>query len=56
MRSFMLKLWKDEEGPTAVEYALMLVLVALAIAAALPNFSQTVAGVFSTMATTLGGG
>ncbi|MGA2264134.1 MAG: Flp family type IVb pilin [Acidobacteriota bacterium] len=40
----------DESGQTAVEYALMLVLVALAIAAASPSIGSAIANVFSVMA------
>lgn len=47
------RLLKDESGPTAVEYALMLVLVALAIALALPSISEAVIAVFNAMATAL---
>ena len=47
------RLWKDEDGPTAVEYALMLVLVALAIAAAAPSIAPAVSRVFTTMANRL---
>jgi Flp pilus assembly pilin Flp len=43
----------DEEGQTAVEYALMLVLVALGVAAATPGIDQAVIGVFTRMATAL---
>ena len=53
MKSLLSRLWTDEEGPTAVEYALMLVLVALAIAAAVPNISTAVLGVFTRSSTAL---
>ena len=43
----------EEDGPTAVEYALMLVLVALAVALALPNISTAVLAVFTAMANAL---
>jgi Flp pilus assembly pilin Flp len=43
----------DESGQTAVEYALMLVLVALAIAAATPSIGSAIANVFSAMASRL---
>lgn len=46
-------LWKDEDGPTAVEYALMIVLVALVIAAATPGIRAAVQGVFTDTATQL---
>ncbi len=38
---------KHEEGQTIVEYALLIVLVALAVAAASPSITQAVTGVFS---------
>ncbi len=53
MNRMLRKLWKDEEGPTAVEYALMLVLVALAIAAATPDITTAVLGVFTATSTAL---
>ena len=41
---------REEDGPTAVEYALMLVLVALAVALALPDISTAVIAIFTAMA------
>ncbi len=38
---------KDEKGVTTVEYAIMLALVALAVAAATPGLSDAVIGVFT---------
>ena len=38
---------RDESAPTAVEYAIMLALVALAIALASPNIRQAVVTVFT---------
>jgi len=49
----MARFWQEEDAPTAVEYALMLVLVALAVALALPNISQAVIGIFTAMANAL---
>jgi Flp pilus assembly pilin Flp len=46
---------KEESGQTTIEYALMLVLVALAVAAASPGISQAVTGVFSKVAGALAG-
>jgi Flp pilus assembly pilin Flp len=43
----------DEKGVTTVEYAIMLVLVALAVAAFGPGLSNSVTGVFSDMVTEL---
>ncbi|HSF17896.1 MAG TPA: Flp family type IVb pilin [Vicinamibacteria bacterium] len=49
----MVRFVREEDGPTAVEYALMLVLVALAVALALPNISQAVIAIFTAMANAL---
>jgi len=46
---------KDERGPTAVEYAIMLALVALAIALAQPNIRAAVIGIFDTTSNALTG-
>jgi Flp pilus assembly pilin Flp len=43
----------DERGVTAVEYAVMLVLVAIAIILGSPNISSAVLAVFGDMATYL---
>jgi len=46
---------KDERGPTAVEYAIMLALVALAIALASPNIRDAVIAIFNATSTALTG-
>ena len=38
---------KEEEGQDLVEYALLLVFIALIVIAALPNLGKTVSNVFS---------
>ncbi len=55
MQNTMLKLWKDEEGPTAVEYALMLFLVAVAIVGAVGLLKTQVIAAFTHATTALGG-
>ncbi len=45
--------WQDESAPTAVEYAIMLALVALEIALAAPNIRDAVLGIFNSTATQL---
>jgi pilus assembly protein Flp/PilA len=47
------KLWRDEEGPTAVEYALLLVLVALAIAGITPGLRNAITTVYQSVVTSL---
>lgn len=41
------KLTREEEGQTVIEYALLLVLIALAILAADPNITQRIKDIFS---------
>ena len=53
LTSLRTDLARDERGVTAVEYAVMLVLVAIIILLADPNISSRVSEVFSTVATKL---
>ena len=46
---------RDEEGQDLVEYALLLVFIALAAIAVLPTLGSAVNNVFSQSASTLGG-
>ncbi len=48
-------LWKDEEGATAAEYALMLFMVAVATVAATTGLKNQVIAVFSLAKSALGG-
>ncbi len=52
MKKFFKKL-VDEKGATAVEYALMVTLIALAIITAVSLVGTNLAGVFDTVASTL---
>ena len=49
----MVKTLKDRRGVTTVEYAVMLVLVAIAVMLAAPNISTAVLGVFTQIANLL---
>ena len=53
LRAYLKAHLKDEQGVTTVEYAIMLVLVALAVAAFGAGLSGAVTGVFSSMVTAL---
>ena len=56
MKSIMTKVQnflKSEDGPTAVEYAIMLALVAVAVALATPGISDAVTSVFDEAATAM---
>jgi pilus assembly protein Flp/PilA len=44
----------SEEGPTAVEYAVMLALIVAAIVTIVTNLGKKVSGTFSTVNSTLG--
>ena len=53
---FVNPIWgKDERGQGLVEYALIILLVAIAIIGALSTISPSVGSTFSTIATTLSG-
>jgi pilus assembly protein Flp/PilA len=47
MRNIVLRLWKDEEGPTAVEYALMLFLIVAAVTTVLAPLRDAVVATFT---------
>jgi Flp pilus assembly pilin Flp len=47
MKNFLRKLWKDEEGQDLVEYALLVVLVALGAVAAMTNLASGISDAFS---------
>jgi pilus assembly protein Flp/PilA len=55
MIDIMKKLIRDEQGQDLVEYALLLVFVALAAIAVLPTLGKAVNNVFSQSASTLSG-
>lgn len=46
----------SEDGPTAVEYAVMLALIIVIAVATIGPLGNTVAGIFGSVDTTLGGG
>jgi pilus assembly protein Flp/PilA len=58
MKNFLLRLWKDEDGQDLTEYALLLVLLALAAVGSMSGLASAINGVFSTATQNLapGGG
>jgi pilus assembly protein Flp/PilA len=46
----------NEDGPTSVEYAVMLGLIVVACIAVVSSLAQSVSGTFSTTSSALGGG
>ena len=53
MKKHLLKLWKDEEGQDLTEYALLLVLIALAAIVVMSDLGSAINQVFSSGASTL---
>jgi len=49
------RLWKDEEGPTGVEYALMLFMVAVTVVAATTRLRDQAISIFNSAKSALGG-
>ncbi len=49
MVQMMKKLWRDEEGPTAVEYGLMVALIAVVIITVVTQLGTRVQGTFQTV-------
>ena len=53
MKNFFVRLWKEEEAQDLTEYALLLVLIALAAIAVMSNLGTAINSVFSMGASTL---
>ena len=53
MKNFFVRLWKEEEAQDLTEYALLLVLIALAAIAVMSNLGVAINLVFSKGASTL---
>ena len=55
MKQMIMKLWKAEEGATAVEYGLMVALIAAAIIASVTLLGTGLAGTFTNVTAQLPG-
>ena len=55
MKKLVRMLWKDEEGATAVEYGIMVALIALVIIAAVTTLGTNLQQTFTQAATTVPG-
>jgi pilus assembly protein Flp/PilA len=55
MAQRLMKLWKDEQAPTAVEYAIMAGLIAVVIVVAVAMIGTTLAGTFNNVASLIPG-
>lgn len=49
MTQMLMKLWKDEEAPTAVEYGIMVALIAVVIIAAVTTVGTKLDAVFDSV-------
>jgi len=54
MKDQLVKFWKDEEGATAIEYALIAGLIAVAIIGALSTLGGQINGIFTKISNELG--
>jgi pilus assembly protein Flp/PilA len=52
-RANLARLLRDESGATAIEYGLLVALIAIAMIAALTTTGTSLAGVFDTVTTTM---
>ena len=53
MKNLFIRLWKDEEGQDLVEYALLVVLVALGAVVAMRSLASAISDAFSNAAANL---
>lgn len=53
MKNFLLRLWQDEAGQDLTEYALVLVLVALAAVSTMRHLASAISNAFSNAAASL---
>ncbi len=53
MKRLLSRLWQEESGQDLTEYALLLVLIALAVIASMQTLANAVSNVFSNAATNL---
>jgi pilus assembly protein Flp/PilA len=55
MKTWMQRLWREEEGQDLTEYALLLVLIALAATASMGTLATAITAVFTNASTSLSG-
>jgi Flp pilus assembly pilin Flp len=49
MRSPLVRLWKDQKGQDLLEYALLLLMIALTLVASTKSLSQAIGNAFATV-------
>lgn len=55
MRAYLGRYLKNEKGQTMVEYALIIALIAIVVAAFIPDVTEAIGELFENIAETLGG-
>jgi pilus assembly protein Flp/PilA len=53
MKNVLMRLWKEEEGQDLIEYALLVALIGLVVAAAIPALATAITGVYTRAETAL---
>ncbi len=56
MKEMMMKLWKDEEGATAIEYGMMIALISAVLVGTIVTMGTTLEGKFSDVLSAITGG
>ena len=47
MKNVLMRLWKEEEGQDLIEYALLVALIGLVVAVAIPALATAITGVYT---------
>jgi pilus assembly protein Flp/PilA len=47
MKNVLMRLWREEEGQDLIEYALLVALIGLVVAAAIPALATAITGVYT---------
>ena len=55
MKNLITRFIREEEGQDLVEYALLLALIALVVALAIPTLTAAISGVYNRVSSALGG-
>jgi len=53
MKNVLMRLWKEDEGQDLIEYALLVALIGLVVAAAIPALATAITAVYGRVETAL---
>lgn len=56
MKQLLGRLWNDDDGQDLIEYALLIIFIAMAVMAAMPPVTTAITGAFTKAGTCLTGG